>query len=339
MYYMEKEIQEQPKAIIRTLEKSGESVDRIASEINPETIYLVGSGSSYYCGRVFSYIYESLTGKKVISCYAMEFATHIKNTVGPKDAVFMLSQSGESLDIIKAAKGLKNVVAVTNTQGSTITKFAKYTLLSRAGKEKSLPSTKTFTSMLSLLALYAIRKNKNAALESKLFEIPEILGKTIISCKPQVEQVARRFAKESALDIIGDGINYPVTLESALKMKESALMHAQGMPVAEYFHGHISLASEGYPIILICPGNEKEDTTGRIMGRLSAINAYVPVISFEGENVASAGGAPAISIPKVETLLSPFLSVPVIQSLAFKSAVMKGLNPDISRELSKVVLR
>ena len=338
MYYMEKEIYEQPEAIKRTLEKSGEDIEKIASELNPDTIYLVGSGSSYYCGRVFSYIYESLTGKKAISCYAMEFAKHIKKTIGPNDAIFALSQSGESRDIKKAVEGIKSdIVAVTNTPGSSLTKLARHTILSHAGKENALPSTKTFTSMLSALTLYAVRKGRHSKLECELFDIPDILDATLRDARTKTEMIGRHLVRENMIDVIGDGINYPVTLECALKLKESALMHAQGMPVAEYFHGHVSLASEGYPVVLICPGNEKEDTTERILDKLSSINTYTPIISFKKGLTEGIGGAPAIEIERIEPLLSPFLSVPLIQLIAFNSAVMKGLNPDISRSLTKVV--
>lgn len=335
---MEKEIYEQPEAIKRTLEKSSEDIDHIVSEIEPETLYLVGSGSSYYCGRIFSYIYENLTGKKAISCYAMEFAKYIRNIVGPKDVVFILSQSGETYDAINAAAGLENVIAVTNTESSTITKIAKHTILTWAGKEKAVPSTKTFTSMLSALTLYAARETKNISIENRLFEISQILRKTLDDCKPAAERIGKHLVREQVIDIIGDGINYPVTLESALKMKETAIMHAQGIPLAEYFHGHISLVSEGYPIFLMATGNEEEETTKRVIERLSVINAYVPVFAFEGADISGLYGAPTITLSNVEKILSPFLSIPIVHLIAFNTAIIKGVNPDLPRELTKVVM-
>ncbi|MDD5502280.1 MAG: SIS domain-containing protein [Candidatus Thermoplasmatota archaeon] len=337
MYHMEKEIQEQPGAILRTLENSAECIDKIASEIKPETVYLVGSGSSYNCGRIFSYIYEQLTGKKAISCYAMEFASSVKETVGEKDAVFILSQSGESLDAVRAAKGIENIVAVTNTENSTLSKAAKWRILSRAGKENAVPSTKSFTSMLSALTLYAARAGKSKKIERSLFEIPKTLEAALSESGKTAIQTGRRISGSNCLDIIGDGINYPVTLESALKMKETALIHAQGMPVAEYFHGHISMVSEGYPVMLMAAGKEKEETTKRIIERLSGLKAYSPVFSFEGSGLSGLGGASAIELPKVEKLLSPFLSVPIIQLIALNAAIAKGINPDVPRALSKVV--
>lgn len=339
MRKMEEEIYEQPGAIKRTIENSAESIDRIISEINPETIYLVGSGSSYNCGRIFSYVYEHLTGKKAISCYAMEFASAVKQTVEPGDAVFILSQSGESLDAIKAAKGIENIVAVTNTEKSTLAKTAKWTILSCAGKENAVPSTKSFTSMLSALAMYAARAAKSKKIESGLFEIPGLLEKMLAESGGKAREIGRRVSIEKCLDVIGDGINYPVTLESALKMKETALIHAQGMPVAEYFHGHISMVSDGYPVMLMAAGNEKEETTARIIERLSSLRSYTPFVSFEGSGLKGIGGAPSIELPKVEKLLSPLLSVPAIQLTALSAAASKGINPDAPRALSKVVTK
>jgi glucosamine--fructose-6-phosphate aminotransferase (isomerizing) len=339
---MLKEILEQPSAIQNTLEKGQRGIEKVSDELSfePQTLYLVGSGSSYCCGRIFSYIYEFLTKKKAISCYSLEFAKYNKDIVTKNDLIFVLSQSGETRDAIQAAKAAKaasaTTIGVTNNPNVKLSKITDFTLLSHAGKEKSIPSTKSFTSMLAILTLFALEQTKSKLVE-KMFEIPALLEQTFHKTEKECKEIGNHFVRENVIDIVGDGINYPVALEGALKMKETAHMHAQGMPVGEYWHGHISLVAEGYPLILTCPGNEKRYSTLELIKRLSILCAYTPIVSFENLIKEGIGGGPLLYLPRTDPIFSPFLSVPIFQLIAYHSSIAKGLNPDKPVGLHKVV--
>jgi glucosamine--fructose-6-phosphate aminotransferase (isomerizing) len=170
-----------------------------------------------------------------------------------------------------------------------------------------------------------------------MFEIPALLEQTFHKTEKECKEIGNHFVRENVIDIVGDGINYPVTLEGALKMKETAHMHAQGMPVGEYWHGHISLVKDGYPVILSCPGNEKKESTKRFMKKLSRMRAYAPIISFENLIKQPIDEAPLLCLPITKAILSPFLSVPLFQLIAYYSSIAKGLNPDKPVGLHKVV--
>ncbi|HIH97923.1 MAG TPA: SIS domain-containing protein [Thermoplasmata archaeon] len=339
MHHMLKEIYEQPAALKETLEKAPKEIEDVYKRLafKPRTIYLVGSGSSYYCGRVFSYLYEFLTKKKAISCYSLEFAKYTKDIVTTDDLVFLLSQSGETTDAVQAARASKTTkIAITNAFDTTLEKMTQFTIHSYAGLEKSIPSTKSFTSMLAVLALLALPLTK-AKLKKKLFEIPDLLKQSLDNNAEACKSIGNHFVNENIVDIVGEGVNYPVTLEGALKMKETAHMHAQGMPVGEYWHGHISLVKDGYPVILSCPGNEKKESTKRFMKKLSRVRAYAPIISFENLIKQLIDEAPLLCLPITEAILSPFLSVPMFQLIAYYSSIAKGLDPDKPVGLHKVV--
>ena len=347
---MLEEIYEQPAAIGRTLKNEEENVERISNEfdlLQPHAIWVVGSGSSYYCGRIFSYIYEFLTKKRAVPSHSSEFAGDRKRIATKDDVVFVLSQSGETKDAIQATRAAGGItIAVTNTKGSTITELTDYALLSHAGEERSIPSTKTFTSMLAVLTLFAVDQSKSR-LKDELLELPPLLEQTMRECEDKTKSIAKHFVRKDIVDIVGGGINYPVALEGALKLKEVAHMHAQGLPLGEYPHGHISLVEKGYPVILTCVGNEGKDPTIKLMSRLSSMRAYVPTISFDlqqsvelqqgAELQQGIDGTPLLTLPRIRQIFSPFLSVPIFQLIAYHSAVEKGLNPDKPKGLHKVV--
>jgi glucosamine--fructose-6-phosphate aminotransferase (isomerizing) len=257
--------------------------------------------------------------------------------VTDKDLVFFLSQSGETLETIKAAKEVKGeTISLTNTPRSTLTGLTDFTLLSHAGKEKAIPSTKSFTSMLAVLTLLAI-ENSKSNLKKNLIEIPSKIAKVLKDLTKPTKIIAKHFIREEMVDLIGDGINYPVTLEGALKLKETARMHAQGMPIGEYAHGHISLVTEGYPLIVVAIGKEKDRATRSFLKKLEELTPYAPIISMEP--IEQIGGAPNLLVPRANEILSPFISVPIFQLFAYQTAIAKGLNPDKPRGLRKIVDR
>ena len=319
MHHMLEEIYEQPDAIKRTVE----NVPHI--EMKNRTIYVVGSGSSYHCGRIFSYMYESSRRRRVIASYSSEFAKHNLST--ERDAIFVLSQSGETADAIRAVKATEGVtIAVTNNPDSTLVELSDHALLSHAGKEEAIPSTKTFTSMLAALTLFSMPE-----LENELCEIPVLIEQSMKRCEGLAKSIGENLKDRNIVDILGDGINYPVALEGALKLKETAHMHAQGIPAGDYLHGHISLIGEGYPVIIVCAGDENAD----LVDRLSSALTYTPVIAFEGS--IHSEHEPLLSLPRTSQILSPFLSIPVLQLMAYYSALAKGLDPDKPAGLQKVV--
>jgi len=342
-HFMLKEIMEQPMVISNSLriprKELKEAVDVIASS---EYIYVVGAGSSYHASLGMEYLLTNLGGMRAKAIISSEFENYSPR--GLEDSVVLcVTQSGETADTLKAAKISKRrgatVLAMTNLVGSSITRISDHTIYMRAGPEVGVAATKTFTTQLALMSLLSIEVSYNRGeitnserteLEVELRSIPRKTSSLLKGLK-DLRNLSRRLIDRKSFYFLGTSIGLVTALEGALKLKEIAYVHAEGYPMGESKHGPIALVEDGFPVIVVDHGDEKERIEYGVM-EMASRGAEIVVVSpreIKGESL--------IKTPEVSPILSPVIQVVPLQLFAYYSAVERGLNPDRPRNLAKSV--
>lgn len=356
-HFMLKEIMEQPESLRnsirgRILDEDGRAVlggladvaDKLAES---KRIIITACGTSWHAGLVGEYMFEQFCRIPTEVEYASEF--RYRNPVIEKDdAIFFISQSGETADTLAALREAKMkgalVLGICNAVGSSIARETNAGVYTHAGPEIGVASTKAFTSQLTVLALIALliaRKKslskvdgKQIASELKL--IPEKV-EDILKLNDQIERIAEEFKDATNFLYLGRGYNFPVALEGALKLKEISYIHAEGYPAAEMKHGPIALIDENMPVVFIAP---KDSTYEKIVSNIQEVKArggrIIAIITEEDEYL-NALVDHTIKIPHTIRMLMPILTVIPLQLLAYHVAVKKGLNVDQPRNLAKSV--
>ncbi|MDD2823233.1 MAG: glutamine--fructose-6-phosphate transaminase (isomerizing) [Candidatus Daviesbacteria bacterium] len=335
-YFMEKEINEQPK-VIETILNNSAVAEKIAKEIKSAFgTYFIGCGTAAYACLAGTYLFSKFAKKHVNFSIGSEF-NYIEDYLTPKSLVVAVSQSGETIDTIEpvnAAKAKKcKIVAMTNTLGSTLYRTADYKLLLNAGVEKAVASTKAFIAMLSemILLTFMVAGKKQAGVEVLKKSALEI--KNILKNANLLDELVNKIAKQEHIFCLGRGLSYPVALESALKIKETTYIHAEGYAAGELKHGPLALITKGTPVIVYVPNDETRDSILANAKEVQARGAYVigvgpdnnPVFDFFFK-VKDCGASSVIP----HTVFA--------QVLAYKLALKKGLNPDKPRNLAKSVV-
>jgi len=356
-HFMLKEIIEQPDSVFnsmrgRILLEQGTAklgglelvVDRLA---NSKRIIISACGTSWHAALVGEYMFEQFARIPTEVEYASEFR-YRNPIVGSEDAIFFISQSGETADTLAALKEAKNrgalSLGICNVVGSTIARESQAGVYIHAGPEIGVASTKAFTSQLVVLALITLliaRKKtmslvdgKNIALE--LEKIPEKI-KQILKLNEHIENIAEEFKNATNFLYLGRGYNFPVALEGALKLKEISYIHAEGYPAAEMKHGPIALIDKNMPAIFIAP---KDSTYDKIISNIQEVKARkgrIIAVASESDDTIDKLVDYTIKIPDTIRMLMPILSVIPLQLLAYHIAVKKGLNVDQPRNLAKSV--
>lgn len=356
-HFMLKEIMEQPESLRnsirgRILDEDGRAVlggladvaDKLAES---KRIIITACGTSWHAGLVGEYMFEQFCRIPTEVEYASEF--RYRNPVIEKDdAIFFISQSGETADTLAALREAKMkgalVLGICNAVGSSIARETNAGVYTHAGPEIGVASTKAFTSQLTVLALISLliaRKKslskvdgKQIASELKL--IPEKVEE-ILKLNSQIEEIAEEFKDATNFLYLGRGYNFPVALEGALKLKEISYIHAEGYPAAEMKHGPIALIDENMPVVFIAP---KDSTYEKIVSNIQEVKArggrIIAIITEEDEYL-NALVDHTIKIPHTIRMLMPILTVIPLQLLAYHVAVKKGLNVDQPRNLAKSV--
>jgi glucosamine--fructose-6-phosphate aminotransferase (isomerizing) len=356
-HFMLKEIMEQPESLRnsirgRILDEDGRAVlggladvaDKLAES---KRIIITACGTSWHAGLVGEYMFEQFCRIPTEVEYASEF--RYRNPVIEKDdAIFFISQSGETADTLAALREAKMkgalVLGICNAVGSSIARETNAGVYTHAGPEIGVASTKAFTSQLTVLALIALliaRKKslskvdgKQIASELKL--IPEKV-EDILKLNDQIERIAEEFKDATNFLYLGRGYNFPVALEGALKLKEISYIHAEGYPAAEMKHGPIALIDENMPVVFIAP---KDSTYEKIVSNIQEVKArggrIIAIITEEDEYLNELVDH-TIKIPHTIRMLMPILTVIPLQLLAYHVAVKKGLNVDQPRNLAKSV--
>jgi glutamine---fructose-6-phosphate transaminase (isomerizing) len=351
--YMLKEIHEQPAALRATLSgrlHAGGAVDLSEVDLTGlERVTIVGCGTSYHAALLGKDAIERLARIPVEVAVASEYR-YADPIVDEKTLVVAITQSGETTDTLAAVEAAQDfggrVLAVTNTQGSLITREADAVLLTKAGPEICVASTKTFLAQVAALDLLALELARTRATVPKgellrlgrdLRRAPEKVEETLGLLEGRVEEAAHVFEGARCALFLGRGPSYPVALEGALKLKEISYLPAEGYPAGEMKHGPIALVDENCPVVAVLgEGLVREKTLSNVEETL-ARGAHVLAIAREDDKAARRISRVVLPIPDAPEMLDAFvLSVP-LQLLAYRVAKNRGLDVDKPRNLAKSV--
>jgi glucosamine--fructose-6-phosphate aminotransferase (isomerizing) len=350
-HHMLREIHEQPQAVQITLTEGCREVRSIAEEIrskNYEMIYITGSGTSYHAGLAGQYALFTLTKLVTSLIPASEFPVWIPSVAKKSALLIAISQSGESTDVLAAAKTAlekeMDILAVTNTPSSSLTKMSRYTLLTRAGEELAVTATKSYTAQLAILFLLALELTGPEGLESedlaqfrkKLFETPKLISKTISVNENLMRELSNTHKDKSSFFLLGSGSNYATAMEGALKLKEACNIFAEGFASREFLHGPIQLLNQKTPVLFMLSADEIESFL-ELMETITKFGSPLISISEKSKRVEEVSTG-LVCIPEgFPKTFSPILYVVPLQLLAYYSSIARNLNPDKPEKLRKVV--
>ena len=313
-----------------------------------ERISILACGSSYYTALAGKYIFEELTGIPVEVDYSSEFR-YRKILLGKKDLAILISQSGETADTLAALRACRKagsyILALTNVRGSTISREADSVMYIKAGPEIGVATTKAFVSQLMclyILSLYFAQVRETLALSeinkiiSELIKIPQMV-EIILFKEPEIIKLSKEFYNFRNFLYLGRGINYPIALEGALKLKEISYIHAEGYPAGEMKHGPIALLDKDFPTIVIVPRDKVYTKVVNNIKEVKARDTLVLAIATEGDKEIINMVDKVFYIPKTSDILYPILSVIPLQLFAYHIANSLGCDVDKPRNLAKSV--
>ncbi len=357
-HFMLKEIFEQPRSIADsmrgrvnadegTLQLGGlrDYMDKLAKS---KRIVIVGCGTSWHAGLVAEYIFEELARIPVEVEYASEFR-YRNPIIKEGDIVIAISQSGETADTLAAIELAKSkgatIFGVCNVVGSSIARATHAGAYTHAGPEIGVASTKAFTAQVTVLTIMALAAaQRKGTISDSLFrqllaELESIPAKVerVLQAADKVREIARIFTYARNFIYLGRGLNFPVALEGALKLKEISYIHAEGYPAAEMKHGPIALIDEDMPVVVNATQDSSYEKVVSNIQEVKARKGRVIAITTEGDTHLPGIVDFVIEIPKVHEILMPLVSVVPLQLLAYDIAVMRGRNVDQPRNLAKSV--
>src|SRR6266850_40253 len=311
-------------------------------------IVSVACGTSWHAGLVGRHILEELACIPVSVEYASEYR-YRRQVRLPGTVTIAISQSGETADTLEALRAAKaagsRALGLVNVVGSTIAREADGGIYLHAGPEIGVASTKAFTSQvvaLLVLALYLARQrgvmavDEGRRLVAEFERLPELVSRAL-ELEPQVKEVAAAYAGAGNALYLGRGVNYPVALEGALKLKEISYIHAEGYPAAEMKHGPIALIDENMPVVFICTQDSAYPKVVSNMQEVRARGGRIIAITTEGNTDLGHVAEHVLRVPASDPLLSPVLTVIPLQLLAYHIAVQRGCDVDRPRNLAKSV--
>ncbi|MBI2328185.1 MAG: glutamine--fructose-6-phosphate transaminase (isomerizing) [Chloroflexi bacterium] len=347
-HFMLKEIHEQPKVIRNTLgeyTRDTEPVIDLAGmrDTGIASMLMLAAGTSYNAALIGKYIMEELLRIPVRVEIASEFNYY--SYIPARTVAIAITQSGETADTLKAMKRLKEVrgrvIAITNVVGSTATRLANQTVYTRAGPEISVAATKTFVAQLMVLYWLAMAYSKADArrLAALLMELRQLPSKVqqVLDNEAEIMEQAKYLAKYENVFFIGRGINYPVALEGALKLKEISYIHAEGLAGGEIKHHTLAVLSHKTPVIALLARDNTYEAMLTNIKEIKARGAPVIVVAEEGDGAIEELVDSVITLPRVDTLFSPVVNVVALQLLAYYTARERGCSIDFPRNLAKSV--
>ncbi len=350
-HYMLKEIYEQPQTILNALEVDEKALDDVVDYMKERDTYLVGVGTTFYVANYAKYIFSQLTGRFFPSISSDEFVA--LSPVDRNSLVLAISQSGETYDTITAlkhakAKGAKTA-AVVNVIGSTLSRMVDRVILQGSGPEICVISTKAALAQMVILTNLAMRlalktrkmtkKEYNEGIRA-LKELPEIIGNVLNERSGFIHRIAHNYKNIRHWLYLGRGIYYPVALESALKMKEVAYVHAEGMPGGFLKHGTLAMIDPDiYSVIFMPPPSDKElyESTLSSVEEIRARSGFVLGIHFDERGKNRDLFSEELILPAVPPLVAPLLQLVLAQLFAYFTATSLKRNVDKPRSLAKSV--
>lgn len=357
-HFMLKEIFEQPRSICDSMRgrvRADEGhlqlgglrshIDQLASA---SRIVIVGCGTSWHAGLVAEYLFEELARINVEVEYASEFR-YRNPVISEEDIVIAISQSGETADTLAAIELAKSkgatIFGVCNVVGSSIARATHAGAYTHAGPEIGVASTKAFTAQVTVLTLMAIAAAKRRGTLSEevyrqlLIELETIPQKVekVLESADKIREISSIFTYSRNFIYLGRGLNFPVALEGALKLKEISYIHAEGYPAAEMKHGPIALIDEDMPVVFLATRDSSYDKIVSNIQEVKARKGRVIAIVTEGDTLIPGMVDFVIEIPRTHDVLVPLLSVIPLQLLSYYVAVLRGRNVDQPRNLAKSV--
>lgn len=357
-HFMLKEIYEQPKVIADAVrgrmsaEEGWIKLGGITEYINrinqAKRFIITACGTSYHAGLLGEYLIEELARVPVEVEYASEFR-YRNPIITENDVVLAISQSGETADTLAAIEIAKErqalIYGICNVIGSSIARATHAGSYTHAGPEIGVASTKAFSTQVVILTLLSLQIAQHKGtistsyLRQVLYElknIPEKIKQTL-KLDGQIQEIAARFKDATNFLYLGRGVNFPVALEGALKLKEISYIHAEGYPAAEMKHGPIALIDEDMPVVVLATNASAHDKIVSNIQEVKARNGKVIAVVNEGDTEITALADYTIAIPETEEILSPLLTVVPLQLLSYHIALMRGTNVDQPRNLAKSV--
>ena len=359
--FMLKEINEQPSTVSNALRGRltlGEETDLMMGGVEnvmpqllrAQKIFIIACGTSWHAALIGKTIIETLCRIPVEVDYASEFR-YRKPIIKQGDVLMSISQSGETADTKAAMEMSKEkgatLFSIVNVVGSSIARMSDSGIYTHSGVEIGVASTKAFTGQLAAITLIAIKMAKQLGsitnenyidLKRSLALIPKKMSAVLLQ-KEEIFKIADEYSKPEYRDFLylGRGINFPIALEGALKLKEVSYVHAEGYPAGEMKHGPIALVDNNCPSVFIAPTDKSYDKVLSNMQEIKARGGKVIAIVTEGDAAMSKIADHVIEIPKTDSLLTPMLTVIPLQLLSYRIAVNMGRDVDKPRNLAKSV--
>jgi glucosamine--fructose-6-phosphate aminotransferase (isomerizing) len=357
-HYMLKEIHEQPRAVAQTLEERVANGRLLEAAFGPDAtavfrhtqaVHIVACGTSYHAGAVARYLIEQVCR---IPCH-VEIASEFRyrNPVVTPNTLFVtISQSGETADTLAALRlakqsGFLSSLSICNVPESSLVRESDLVMLTRAGPEIGVASTKAFTTQIAALTMLVIALAKHhgadaereRGLVTRLIEIPGLLEKTLV-LDEQMKKLAERFADKHHALFLGRGILHPIAMEGALKLKEISYIHAEAYPAGELKHGPLALVDADMPVITVAPNNDLLEKLKSNLMEVRARGGELFVFADPDSGFESSDGVTVIQMPKHVTYLqAPAVYTVPLQLLAYHVAILRGTDVDQPRNLAKSV--
>jgi glucosamine--fructose-6-phosphate aminotransferase (isomerizing) len=356
-HYMMKEIYEQPAALAQTLE--GRFIDGLlqeqafghqASDIFDQvsSVQILACGTSYHAGLVAKYWFEKLARVPCNIDVASEFR-YRQPVISEDTLVVTISQSGETADTLAALQeakklGVKYALTICNAPESSLVRESDLVLMTRAGPEIGVASTKAFTTQLvALLQLviaigrrFELTEEQEREIVSELFSLPGAVEKAL-KLDAEIEKLSEQFAEKHHALFLGRGTQYPVAMEGALKLKEISYIHAEAYPAGELKHGPLALIDAEMPVITVAPNNSLLEKLKSNMEEVSARGGQLIVFMDETLDAEESENVQIVWVPKVANIISPIVYTVPLQLLSYHVAVLKGTDVDQPRNLAKSV--
>jgi glucosamine--fructose-6-phosphate aminotransferase (isomerizing) len=357
-HFLIKEIHEQPQALIDTLrgrvrlaqgdaellelESLEERIEKI------ERVTLVACGTAWHACLIGKYFLNELAGVSADTDYGSEFR-YRRVVLGEKDLMVVVSQSGETADTLGSLEEAQRqgaaTVAICNVVDSSIARRADATVYTHAGPEVSVCSTKAFVTQLAGLFLLAVHLGRRRGtldaerareLLGHLRNLPPLIHE-VLKTEEAVQSIARKYVQARDFLYLGRGINYPIALEGALKLKEISYVHAEGYPAGEMKHGPIALITEEVPVVVLLPHDHVYPKTLSNMKEVESRGGRIIAVTDDPGDELRAMASDIVLVPWIHPLLSPFLMTIPLQLLAYHVAVERGTDVDQPRNLAKSV--
>jgi glucosamine--fructose-6-phosphate aminotransferase (isomerizing) len=339
-HFMEKEIHEQPQVareLLHLLDASTDVAPLVERLRTARHLYLVGCGTSYHAALAGSVYFAQLAGRAAIPVLAPQFIAQYAPAVGPEDVGIFVSQSGETKDVLNALEAAQPrgmaCFGLANVIGSTLTRAARLCLPLGCGYEISVPATKTFTNQVLAFLYLAYRLGGRDT--GPLARVPDLMEETLAAVAGQIDEIAAEINGWDNLYCLGYGATYPIALEGALKLKEITYAHCEGMLSTEFKHGPLSAVTAGFPIIFVAgPADVPLIISG--INEVKVRGARTITIAQEDQRLR-ANGDVLVPIPASDPQVSALLGVLPLQLLSYRMSVLRGLDPDFPRNLSKTL--